>query len=56
MMERPGLAEENIIKDVRGLFRLKKKLKKGTTDTTIKNIKIIFRKEKEKQISRQISS
>ena len=54
-INKPGLAEENIIKDVRGPFRLKEKLKKGTTDTAIKNIKIIFRQEKETQISRQIS-
>ena len=42
MIERPSLEEENIIKDVRNLFRLGK-LKKGTTDTPIKGIRNLFR-------------
>ena len=41
--------EENIIKDVRNLFRLEK-LKKETIDTTIKNTKNIFRLEKENKV------
>ena len=38
--------EENIIKSIRNLFRLKK-LKKETVDTTIKDIRNLFRLEKE---------
>ena len=45
MIENRRLEEENIIKDVRNLFRLKK-LKKETTDTTIKSIRNLFRLEK----------
>ena len=37
MMENPRLAEENINKDVKMLFRLEK-LKKETTNATIKDI------------------
>ena len=49
IMERPRLEEENIIKDVRNLFRLEilKKLKNKKTDTTIKDIRNLFRLEKE---------
>ena len=46
MMENPRSEEENIIKDVRSLFRLEK-LKKETTDTTIKDIRNLFRLGKE---------
>ena len=35
MMESSSLEEENIIKDIRNLFRFEK-LKKETTDTTLK--------------------
>ena len=37
-MKSPGLEEEKINEDVRKLFRLEK-LKKETTDTTIKDIR-----------------
>ena len=37
-MENPRPEQENIIRDVRNFFRLEK-LKKETTDTTIKDIK-----------------
>ena len=37
MMEKPRPEEENIVKDVKNLFRLEK-LKKETTDTTIWDI------------------
>ena len=40
------LKEENIIKDVRNLFKLEK-LKKETNDTTVKSIRNLFRLEKE---------
>ena len=46
MTESPRLEEENIIKDVRYLFRLEK-LKKETIDTTVKDIRNIFSQEKE---------
>ena len=46
MMENPRPEEENIIKDVRNLFRLEK-LKKETIDTIIKDIGNLFRLEKE---------
>ena len=39
--------EENINKDVRNLFRLKK-LKKETIDATIKSIRNLFRLKKKK--------
>ena len=42
-MESFNLDEENIIKDIRNLFRLKKKL----NYTAIKDIRNIFRREKE---------
>ena len=45
-MENPRLEEENIIKVVRNLYRLKN-LRKETTDTTTYNIKNLFRLEKE---------
>ena len=45
-MESPSLEQENIIKDVRTLFRLKK-LKKKTIETTIKDIRNLFRLEKQ---------
>ena len=38
--------EENIIEDVRNLFRLEN-LKKETTDTTIKDIRSLFKLKKE---------
>ena len=41
MMESLSLEGEKIIKDVRNLFRLEK-LKKQTTDTIIKGIKIFL--------------
>ena len=44
MRESPSLEEENIIKDVRNLFRLEI-LKKETTDATIKDIRNLFRLE-----------
>ena len=45
MMENSTLEEENVIEDVRNLFRLAK-LKKETTDTTIKDIGNLFRQKK----------
>ena len=48
MMESPSLKEENINKSVRNLFRLEK-LKKGTIDTTTKDIINLFRLEKENE-------
>ena len=44
-MESPRLEEENIIKDVRNLFRLER-LKKETTDITIKDIRNLLKPEK----------
>ena len=41
-MESPSLDEENAIKDVRKFFRLEK-LKKETIDTTMKDIRNLFR-------------
>ena len=46
MRENPRHKEENIIKDVRNLFRLEK-TKKETIDTTIKEITNLFRLQKE---------
>ena len=46
MVESPSLEEENIIKDIRNVFRLEK-LKKQTIDTTITGIRNLFRLEKE---------
>ena len=45
-MESPSLKEENIIKDVKNLFRLEK-LKDETINTSIKDIRNLFRIEKE---------
>ena len=45
MKESLSLEEENIIKDIRNLFRLKKEL----NYTAIKDTKILFRLEKEKK-------
>ena len=47
MMERPGLAEEKIIKDIRGLFRLKKHWKKEQLIQQLK-IKKLFLDRKKK--------
>ena len=49
MMESPRLEEENIIKDVRNLFRLER-LKKETTDITIKDIRNLLKPEKENKV------
>ena len=46
MMDSRSLEEENMIKDVRNIFRLNK-LKKGTNDNTIKDIINLFRSERE---------
>ena len=46
MIQSSMLKEENIIKDVRNLFKLEK-LKKETNDTTVKSIRNLFRLEKE---------
>ena len=51
MTESPSFEEENIIKDVRNLFRLEK-LKKETIDTTIKDIRNLFSLEKENKASK----
>ena len=48
MMENARPEEENIIKDVKNLFRWEK-LKKETTDTTIKDKRNHFRVGKEKK-------
>ena len=42
--------EENIIKYVRNLFRLKKKIKKETNDATIQGITNLFRLKRIKQL------
>ena len=47
-MERSNIEEKNIIKDLKDFFRLKK-LKKETTDTTIKIIRNLFIAEKENE-------
>ena len=47
MIESLILEEENIFKDVKNLFRLKKLKKKA--DTTFKDIRNLFRPEKEKE-------
>ena len=47
-MESSNLEEKNIIKDLKDFFRLKK-LKKETTDTTIKIIRNLFIAEKENE-------
>ena len=46
MKESSRLVEENIIKDVRNLFRLKI-IKKETIDTTIKDMRNLYSLEKE---------
>ena len=46
MVQRSVLEEENIIKHVRNLFRLKKKI----DDTTIKDIRNGFRLKKENKV------
>ena len=52
-MESPRPEEENILKDVRNLFRLNK-LKKETNDAAIKSIRNLFRLGKEiKQLKRK---
>ena len=49
-MESLGLGEENISKDIRIFLDWKKKqLKRETIDTTIKDIRNIFRLEKENE-------
>ena len=48
MMENLSLVEENIIRDVRNLFRLEK-LKTEATDTTIKGIRNLFRLQKQNE-------
>ena len=45
-MDSRSLKEENMIKDVRNIFRLNR-LKKGTNDNTIKDIINLFRSERE---------
>ena len=52
-MENPIPEEENIINDVRNLFRLEK-LKEQTIDTTIKDIWNLFRLEKENKTIKDI--
>ena len=47
-MESPSLEKENIIKDVRDLFRVEK-LKQKKIDATIKDRKNIFKLEKENE-------
>ena len=48
-MESPRLEEQNIIKDVRYLFRLEK-LRKKIIDTIIKDIRNLFRIKKENKV------
>ena len=48
MIENPRPEEENIIKNVRNLFILKK-LRKEIIDNTIKDIRNLFRLEKAKK-------
>ena len=48
MREHPRNEEENIITDVRNLFR-SGKIKKETINTTIKDIRNLFRLEKENE-------
>ena len=49
MMKSPSLEEENIIKDVRNLFRLGK-LKKQTIGSTVNRTRNLFRLEKENEV------
>ena len=46
MIESSSLEDENIIEDVRNLFRLKKEI----DDTTIKDIRNLFRLKKENKV------
>ena len=48
MTESPSLEEENMIKYVRNIISLKK-IKKETIDTTIKDIRSLFKLEKENE-------
>ena len=48
-MENARLEEENIIKDVRNLFRLEK-IRKETNDTTVKDIRNLSKLEKENKV------
>ena len=48
-MESLSLEEENIIKDIRNLFRLKRDIK-GINDMVLRNIKNLFEYEKEEEI------
>ena len=48
MTESPSLEEENMIKYVRNIISLKK-IKKETLDTTIKDIRSLFKLEKENE-------
>ena len=43
--------KENIIKNVKNLFRFKKKIKKETNDTAIKDIRNLFRLKNENIIN-----
>ena len=47
-MESLSLEEENIIKDIRKLFRLKKEIK-GIKDIVLRNIKNLFEYEKQEE-------
>ena len=53
-MENSRHKEENIIEDVRNLFRLKK-LKTETIDTTVKDIENLFRLKKQNKAIKDIS-
>ena len=53
-MENSRHKEENIIKDVRNLFRLKK-LKTETIDTTVKDIENLFRLKKQNTAIKDVS-
>ena len=48
MMENPSSEEEKVIKDTRNLFRLKKEVK-GIKDIVPRNIKNLFKHEKEEE-------
>ena len=47
-MENPRSEEEEIIKDIRNLFRLKKEVK-GIKDIVLGNVKNLFEYEKEEE-------
>ena len=51
-MERSRLEEENIIKDVKNLFRFKK-LKTETIDTTIKGVRNLENQKKTRKLEHQ---